>query len=179
MAQNPLATKILDQNRTTAANHQPIPFFSELSGLGVKTPNTIILTCVDPRVTPEKFLDLSPAINPITVRNICGHAGPAIADIAALDAFMGIENVVVIHHTDCGALSFTEDMIKNRLKERLPEKGEEIDGMVFGAINNLEQSVRDDLDILRASPYIRKELAEKCIGFVYDIKTGLITPVAE
>ena len=43
---------------------------------------------------------------------------------------------------------------------------------------SLEQSVRDDLNILKKNPYIRKELAENSIGFVYDLKSGLLTPVS-
>ena len=43
--------------------------------------------------------------------------------------------------------------------------------------SSLEQSVRDDLALLKASPLVRKELAENAKGFVYDIKTGLLTPV--
>lgn len=43
--------------------------------------------------------------------------------------------------------------------------------------NSLEQSVRDDIEILKTSPYIPKKLADNCHGFVYDIKTGLLTPV--
>lgn len=43
--------------------------------------------------------------------------------------------------------------------------------------NSLEQIVRDDIHILKTSPYIPKKLADNCHGFVYDIKTGLLTPV--
>jgi carbonic anhydrase len=43
--------------------------------------------------------------------------------------------------------------------------------------DSLEQSVRDDLAILRAYPFTRKELADSSIGFVYDLKTGKLTPV--
>lgn len=44
-------------------------------------------------------------------------------------------------------------------------------------LNSLEQSVRDDIAVLKANPFIRKELAENAVGFVYDIKSGLLTPV--
>ena len=42
---------------------------------------------------------------------------------------------------------------------------------------SLEQSVRDDLAILRASPFIRKELAQRSVGFIYDLKTGELSRV--
>jgi carbonic anhydrase len=44
-------------------------------------------------------------------------------------------------------------------------------------LNSLEQSVRDDIAILKANPFIRKELAEHANGFVYDLKSGVLTPV--
>lgn len=41
----------------------------------------------------------------------------------------------------------------------------------------MEQSVRDDLAILKASPFIRKELADRCVGFMYNLETGALTSV--
>ena len=45
------------------------------------------------------------------------------------------------------------------------------------AVNSVEQSVKDDLAILSASPYVRKEVVERAVGFVFDIKTGKLTQV--
>jgi carbonic anhydrase len=45
--------------------------------------------------------------------------------------------------------------------------------------NSVEQSVRDDLNFLKISPYIPKALADRCYGLIYDIKTGLLSPVNE
>lgn len=46
--------------------------------------------------------------------------------------------------------------------------------MKFGAIDDLHQSLKDDVEFLKASPYIRKELGERTRGFMYDIKTGKV-----
>ena len=70
-----------------------------------------------------------------------------------------------------------EDVVRNILSERVPEKAAEIKALEFGAYTSYEDSVREDLDILKADPLIRKELAKNLVGFVYDIKTGLLTPV--
>jgi carbonic anhydrase len=43
--------------------------------------------------------------------------------------------------------------------------------------DSVEQSVRDDLHLLKTSPYVPKRIADQCFGFVYDIKTGRLTPV--
>jgi carbonic anhydrase len=48
----------------------------------------------------------------------------------------------------------------------------------FNLLFRLEQSVQEDIDLVKASPLIRKELADRTRGFVYDIKTGEVKPVA-
>ncbi|KAI9648792.1 hypothetical protein NHQ30_003432 [Ciborinia camelliae] len=53
----------------------------------------------------------------------------------------------------------------------------EIDTMTFGAIDDLKQSVIDDIAILRGNPYIRRELADKTSGFIYDLKSGKLEAV--
>ena len=44
---------------------------------------------------------------------------------------------------------------------------------------SLEQSVRDDLAVIKGSPLVRKQLADRTYGFVYDIKTGLVSPLED
>ena len=46
-------------------------------------------------------------------------------------------------------------------------------------ISSLEQSVRDDLAVIKGSPLMRKELADHSYGFIYDIKTGLVSAVKD
>jgi carbonic anhydrase len=48
----------------------------------------------------------------------------------------------------------------------------------FNRLYRLEQSVLEDIELVRASPLIRKELADRTRGFIYDIKTGEVKPVA-
>jgi len=71
----------------------------------------------------------------IIFRNAGGHVRPVINDILALDSFLGITDILVIHHTDCGTTHFKDAVIREELKARLPEKKSEIDGMVFGGID--------------------------------------------
>ena len=46
-----------------------------------------------------------------------------------------MNDIIIIHHTDCGTTHYKEPMIKEGLKARLPEKASEIDGMNFGAVD--------------------------------------------
>lgn len=169
--------ELLKRNKAFAATHQPIPSFQQLSELGVAMSHYAVITCADPRCNPENFLDLTMMDGVVIFRNVGGHATHAINDIVALDGFLELTDILVVHHTDCGTTHFKDADIKEGLKARLPEKKDEIDGMVFGGIDDLEQSVKDDLAILKASPLIRKELADHCVGFLYDLTTGELSSV--
>lgn len=55
-------------------------------------------------------------------------------DILTLDSFVSIKKVLIVHHTDCGATRFRDAMVRKVLKERVPDRAEEIDRMEFGEI---------------------------------------------
>ncbi|KUJ10137.1 carbonic anhydrase [Mollisia scopiformis] len=170
MASNTIASKLLEQNKDAAKTYQPMPLFSELSSLGLEVPHTLIITCADPRISPEKFLDLGP-VGPVIIRNVCGHVAPALNDIVSLDSLVNFTDVIIVHHTDCGSLMMKNENVRNYIKKELPE-AKDVDSMKFGGTIEIHQSVKDDLAILRASPLIKKDLREHSYGFILDIKTG-------
>ncbi|KAM0263215.1 hypothetical protein ACHAQJ_001370 [Trichoderma viride] len=96
--------------------------------------------------------------------------------VTCVDFRLNPDQFLQIKPHDCGASQFKNEDIRAVHKSRLPDHSE-IDGMVFGAFDDVEQSVRDDLQILKTSPYVPKKLADNSFGFVYDIKTGLLTSV--
>lgn len=108
------------------------------------------------------------------------HFKPPFQHLFQNSPFLPYQNHILNNsQSDCGTLLYTDDGVKENLKKRLPsEFTAEIDAMKFGGITNLEQSVTDNLAALRASPFIRKELGDRARGFVFDIKTGLLTEVA-
>lgn len=151
-----------------------IPKQSKIPGID----KNATVTCADPRCVPESFLATTPADGLVTFRNVGGHITPqVITDILALDGFMGITGILVVHHTDCGTTHFKDAAIREGLKARVPSRAAEIEGMGFGAIEDLPQSVRDDIAKLRSSPLVREELKGEVYGFVYDIKTGALGAV--
>ncbi len=167
---------LLSRNAHHAATHIPLPNFPEFEAAGLNAPSMIIVSCADPRVVPENIFGLKPG-DSVIMRCIAGHPQRVFNDILALDAVFSMKDLVVLHHTDCGATYFTEEGVKTELKKR-GNKEEEVDGMQFGAIStSLEQSVVDDLEFLKTSLYIRKELAERTRGFLYDIKTGKVREI--
>jgi len=80
--------------------------------------------------------------------------------------------VVVIHHTDCGMLTFSNADLRGKLKQELNADAEHIDFLPF---KNLEQSVRDDVATIKNSPLIAKNI--EVSGFIYDVKSGRLLPV--
>ena len=78
------------------------------------------MTCADPRICPEQFLDLQPG-EAIVFRTAGGHVRPILQDILTLDSFIGhgmLSQLVIVHHTDCGASHFSSQGIKNEITAR-------------------------------------------------------------
>lgn len=107
------------------------------------------------------------------IRNAGGRAADALRSIIISQRLLGTETVVVLHHTDCGMLTFDNNHIHGVIREQLDgADASHIDFLPFG---NLEQSVRDDVKFIKDSPFIPDNILVK--GFLYDVKTGKINPV--
>jgi len=168
----------LERNKTSAADHKAYPLISEFAGVGVEFPHTLVLTCADPRCIPESFLGLKFGDGVVVLRNAGGHVTPEITSILALDNLLGIKDLLVIHHTDCGTLFYKNDQVKEVIKSRVHTSHHAaIDNMEFGAITDIKQSVLDDLNALKANELVRKEIKDGSRGFVFDIQTGLLEEV--
>ena len=135
----------------------------------------VVLTCMDARIDPAKALGLEEG-DAHVIRNAGGLAAEAIRSLAISQELLGTREIVVIHHTDCGMLTFTDDVIRERLGASLgAEAGAVAAGMDFLPFSDLEQSVRADVATITASPLIRPDTSVS--GFVYDVTTGRLNPV--
>src|SRR5690606_21291699 len=85
---------------------------------------------------------------------------------------LGTTEIVVIHHTDCGMLTFTNEQLSDQIRRELDV---ETAGRDFLPFSDVEQSVRDDVAILKASPLIPAEVPIS--GATYDVRTGELRPV--
>ena len=95
----------------------------------------------------------------------------AIRSLSLSQHMLGTEEIVLIHHTDCGLLKVTDEEFAAKLEEETgwrPEWSAE-------AFSDLEQDVRDSIARLKASPFIRRK--DSIRGFVYDVKTGELREV--
>src|SRR5438552_4407277 len=105
-----------------------------------------VLTCMDARLHPARFLGLELG-DAHVIRNAGGRASDdAIRSLAISQQLLGTREVAVIHHTDCGMLTFTNEQLRAKLQAEL---GADAAGVDFLPFSDLEQSVRDDLERLR------------------------------
>jgi carbonic anhydrase len=133
-----------------------------------------VLTCMDARLHPEKFLGLEIG-DAHMIRNAGGRASDdAIRSLVISSHLLGTNEYVVIHHTDCGMLTFGNEDLRQILKERLDADASHIDFLPF---SDLEESVRDDVRRIQESPFIPKGIPVR--GFVYDVRTGRLSAVSE
>ncbi len=126
-----------------------------------------VLTCMDARLDPAKFLGLEEG-DAHVIRNAGGRASQdAIRSLVISSALLGTREFLVIHHTDCGMLTFTNEQLRDRLHRDLDADASAVDFLPFG---NLDESVRQDVAAIRLSPLLPKGIPVS--GFVYDVRTG-------
>lgn len=130
-----------------------------------------VVACMDARLDPAKALGLEEG-DAHVIRNAGGRAGDAIRSLVISQRLLGTEAVIVLHHTDCGMLTFDNETLRGIVRDQLGADASDIDFLPF---SDLEQSVRDDVRIIQESPLIPDEVA--VTGFIYDVKTGRVHEV--
>src|SRR3989454_11011975 len=158
--------EFLKANEDYAANfqkgHLPMP----------PARHVAVLTCMDARLDPARFLGLEEG-DAHVIRNAGGRASDdAIRSLAISEQLLGTNEVVVIHHTDCGMLTFSNADLRTKLKQELNADAEHVDFLPF---KDLEQSVRDDVATIKNSPFIPKNI--EVSGFIYNVRSGRLVPV--
>lgn len=130
-----------------------------------------VVACMDARLHPEKVLGLAIG-DAHVIRNAGGRAEDAIRSLVISERLLGTTEIVVLHHTDCGMLTFSNAQLAAKVQADL---GADVAGRDFLPFSDLEQSVRDDVTILRASPLIPGDIPIS--GAIYDVTTGQVHEV--
>jgi len=112
------------------------------------------------------------------VRTAGGRVHAAMSTLLVLSAVGNLGKkgaIMVVHHTDCGLQTASDGEIREALGEGVGEEGKEIlKGVKFGSFERPEASVKEDVGILRASPFFK---GMQIVGFVQDTETGLLTEI--
>jgi carbonic anhydrase len=131
-----------------------------------------VLACMDARLDPARVLGLELG-DAHVIRNAGGRASDdAIRSLIISSRLLNTGEFVVIHHTDCGMLTFSNEDLQGKLAA---DTGADASGIDFLPFKDLEKSVRTDVGRIRESPFISKELPVS--GFIYDVATGRLKEV--
>ena len=125
-----------------------------------------VVACMDARLHPEKVLGIDIGEAHV-IRNAGGRAQDALRSLVISQQLLGTREIVVLHHTDCGMLTFTNEQLAAKIQADL---GVDVSGQDFLPFADLEQSMRDDVAFLRHSPLIPKNIPIS--GAIYDVRTG-------
>ena len=105
---------------------------------------------MDARLIPSRALGLEEG-DAHVIRNAGGLARDALRSLVISQQLLGTREIVVIHHTDCGMLTFTNEQLQAKVRTELGADASAID---FQPFEDLEQSVADDVAFLRESPLL-------------------------
>ncbi len=130
-----------------------------------------VVACMDARLNPYGILGLSEG-DAHVIRNAGGVVSDdVIRSLAISQNLLGTEEIILIHHTDCGMLTFKDDEFADRLEA---ETGTRPKWSAL-AFSDLEGDVRDGIEAIRSSPFIPR--TESVRGFVYEVETGSLREV--
>jgi len=131
-----------------------------------------IVTCMDSRLHVAQALGLALGDAHI-LRNAGGRVTEdMIRSLVISQQQMGTREIVVLHHTDCGAQTFENGPFQEYLKEEL---GVDVSDQDFLPFQDIEESVREDMQLLIESPLIPDDVIIS--GAIYDVDTGSMTVV--
>ena len=130
-----------------------------------------VVACMDARLNPYGILGLQEG-DAHVIRNAGGVVtDDEIRSLSISQRLLGTEEIILIHHTDCGMQTFTDDEFKRQIQEDTGIKPE----WAAEAFDDLEEDVRQSKARIEASPFIPNKASIR--GFVYEVETGRLREV--
>ena len=130
-----------------------------------------VLACMDARLNPSGLLGLSEG-DAHVIRNAGGVVtDDEIRSLAISQRLLGTEEVILIHHTDCGMLTFSDDAFRRQVQDDTGIKPE----WAAEAFDDLDEDVRQSIARIKSSPFIPRK--DSVRGFVYDVHDGTLREI--
>jgi carbonic anhydrase len=130
-----------------------------------------VLACMDARLDVYRILGLQEGESHV-IRNAGGVVtDDEIRSLAISQRLLGTEEIILIHHTDCGMLTFTDDGFKRSIQDETGIKPE----WAAEAFSDLDEDVRQSVARIKASPFVPHK--DSIRGFVFDVATGQLNEV--
>ena len=134
--------------------------------------NLAVVACMDARLNVYALLGLG-AGEAHVIRNAGGVVSEdVIRSLAISQRLLGTREVILVHHTDCGMLTFTDDQLKADIEADTGVRPH----FALEAFSDLERDVRQSIARIKASPFVPHKDAVR--GFVYDVRSGALQEVA-
>eukprot|EP00898_Chlorokybus_atmophyticus_P000860 jgi/Chlat1/1775/Chrsp134S02103 len=165
MGDNSVTDQLLENNQRFAAQFDkgdlPLP----------PAKHVAVVACMDARLSPYHALGLN-----IGDSHVIRNAGGVVTDdvirsLAISQRLLGTREIVLVHHTDCGMLTFTDPKLRDDIKKEVgfaPTWSPE-------TFSDLEDDVRASIRRIKASPFV--PIKDSVRGFVYSVSTGKLTEV--
>lgn len=130
-----------------------------------------VLACMDARLNVHAALGIAEGESHV-IRNAGGVVtDDEIRSLSISQRLLGTKEIILVHHTDCGMLTFTDDSFKKTIQEEIGLKPE----WAAEAFDDLEVDVRQSIARIKQSPFIPH--TDNVRGFIFDVSTGLLNEV--
>lgn len=130
-----------------------------------------IVACMDARLDPARALGLQEG-DAHVIRNAGGVVtDDAIRSLAISQRLLGTKEIVLIHHTDCGMLTFSDDEVKTQIEQDTGIRPP----FALESFADVDADVRQSIARITASPFVPDKSHVR--GFIYDVKTGTLREV--
>lgn len=131
-----------------------------------------IVACMDARLNPYGLLGLQEG-DAHVIRNAGGViTEDEIRSLTISQRLLGTEEIILIHHTDCGMLTFTDDAFKRSIQDETGIKPT----WSAEAFADLDEDVRQSVARIKANPFVPRK--DSVRGFIYDVTDGKLREVA-
>jgi carbonic anhydrase len=130
-----------------------------------------VVACMDARLIPTKVLGLREG-DAHVIRNAGGVVtDDTIRSLAISQHKLGTEEIILIHHTDCGMLTFKDDDFREQLQDETGVKP----AWAAESFSDLDRDLRQSIERIRSSPFVPNKNVR---GFVYEVETGKLREVS-